>query len=726
MLAPSVGRAQDVTTEEAPAEAATTVPDWYYLELRLQDVRDRRDPTFARYRDVSGGLVLHDLQFELDGRVTFHGTSLGRADQRLELEARRQGRYRVRWSSERTPHVFAFDVATLYANEGPGVLVLDDAVQGALQSSPDAATTAGLLEGFVAAASRRDVSLTRRRDRVSYERPRGLGRSSVELVRERRSGFRPSSGGLSFTSVQALLAPIAYETRDVRLRQDYVRRGTVASASLQVGEFSNDVGGLRWDDPFVVGRTGAMALPPDNEFDNVALSVAKTDLPRHGRVSLAVSRGATRQNESLLPYTSNVGLAGPFELSDPANLPAASAAASVVRRSYKAEYAARPWRRVGVRAGLDRYEHDNESPVLTFPGYVSLDSSWRDGPISNHPLSLQRERRYLDLSLRMDPRSDLSLGYRVKDTERRVREVAEEGEDTLEFALSTRPSGRWSLRLAGTATDRDGDYDYRAPFEDLAGNPSVLPWLRKYDVANVHRRRLLLESTHEIPRPAMTVHGTVERSTEDYDESLFGLLEDDVTSYGLDLDCTLGERLNGLLYFHREIRSNMQGARQWNPGSTGDPYVSETTPDSPGNWTADGEDVTSVVGLDLRYTFDPRRRVSAELSFSRSVSDGLLAFRTPSGTGSPDLNDFLPLAFDEVDDSTLHGLSMKVNFGLGSTRTLSVGYLREHLHLSDYDYDYMTEVPVTLGGGYAGVLAMGVAPRAYEVSVVYLQYTVQF
>jgi hypothetical protein len=165
--------------------------------------------------------------------------------------------------------------------------------------------------------------------------------------------------------------------------------------------------------------------------------------------------------------------------------------------------------------------------------------------------------------------------------------------------------------------------------------------------------------------------------------------------------------------------------------------MQETGPDSLSNWTANENDKSHTLGAVLQFTPMRSQRLTTEIAYTYSISDGAVAFTSPVGTPLNDANPFEPVGFDQIDDVRLHVLNAHLRYAVTRNLAYTVGFLWEKFR---YDDDLSTVgfvyIPVTalrvpippLRPLVSGLLAtfMGTQPRSYNATVVYMSVRYTF
>jgi MtrB/PioB family decaheme-associated outer membrane protein len=734
---------------------------------------ERESAKFEEYREIPDGLSgevelrykKKDMFFELKAK------DIAEDDQTLTFRAGVYGKYRIELIYDKLPHRFAYGAKTLYTGVGSGNLTLSDATQTYLQGSTSATDLAARIRDVFSGASTVDLALFRKTGKANIDLwtldPLKL---RIELSREERTGTRPLFGSFGFGNTVEIAEPIDYETTQVRLIADYTKKPLHLSASFYLSVFDNNIDTLTWDNPFRVADSttatayaasfaagpsrGLIDLYPSNKYTNFSLTGSISDLPLKSRISATASWGWMKQDDALVPYTSNTaistgavsGVSGvlvPFNAWDPANLPARNVDGEVKTSLYNVLFTSKPLDYLHVRARYRRYEYDNNTGLISFPGHVRMDAVWEPGHEANVPSSYKKSTAGIDLGLDVWKASTLTLGYTFENTERTNREMADQDENIYKVTFDTKPLSWLDLKLSYERSQREGTYNYLIPFiathigEELEGPVPQLPFLVKYDQANRDRDRVQFLAT-VTPIEPLTISGSVIVGQDDFKDSAFGLLKDRHNIYALDVDYTVNKRLNLFAFYSYERYNSNQRARQWSPstgciqdgdavaGECTDPYTAVTTFESPSNWDAENRDKVNTFGGGLQYALIPNK-LDFKLTYSHAKTDGMVKLSSPVGANNDvDANQFTPTDFTEVDDVKLQTLHAKLKYKIRKGLSLVLGYIWEKFDVKDFNNEGFTNIPTTAAGAYNGTLLMDTLWKNYDVSIVYAKLKYRF
>lgn len=729
---------------------------------------ERESAKFQEYREVPDGISgSTELRYKKnDYFLEVTADKISQDDQYLNLRTGFYGKYRIEISYDRIPHRFAFDAKTLYSGVGTGRLILSDRIQSDLQNTASSTALARKLDDYFAGSFTTDLELLRKKGTANIDLmaldPFNL---RVEFSREKREGARPFFGSFGFGNAIEIAEPIDYNTTDIKVIAEYTKRPLYLNLTFYSSEFDNNTGTLTFDNPFRVSDSttataytatfaagpskGLIDLYPDNSYQSISFTGSLMDLPLKSRLSATAALGWLRQDDNFVPYTINTaikkgavsGIAGvpvPINAFDVSSLPKASPDAKVDTTLVNLLLTSKPISILRVKGKYRFYEYDNNTDIISFPGHVRFDAVWEPEHEDNVPTSYKKHTAGIDLGFDLFKATTLTLGYTFENTERKNREVEDQDENIYRVALDTKPLSWLDLRLAYERSERRGDYNYLIPFvathitspeeagEVAAGTEPVaqIPFLRKYDEAERDRDRVqLIASVY--PIEPLTLTGQIIYGRDDFKDSAFGLLDDKHEIYSIDADYSISDRWNIFAFYSYEKYKNSQKARQWTPGSLGDPFLKEKGLNSNSNWNADNEDIVNTVGGGLNIAFMPKK-LDFKLTYSYSETDGKVKLLSPLGTSATDSNPFVPAEFSDVDDVKLQTLDAKVKYRIMKGLSIALGYMWERFDISDFENRGFTYIPTTATGDYNGALLMGTLPKDYNVNILYAKLSYNF
>lgn len=682
--------------------------------VRGSDI-DTNSAKAEEYRDNDAGFVIPKLRLygtSADGNRTFtlRGDKILRDDGRYQLEYGLAGKYSFFLDYNKIKHQFGNDAALLWNRTGPGRYEISDTLQGALQntlttqfaanrSAINFAYLNNLIGPSIAAADRVDVGLERDRATARLE----LGKSAnvswtIEYAREQRDGTRPFGASFGFNNVTELPEPIDYDTSEATLAGRWNTKGGGLNFGYKYSTFENNISTLIWDNPWRVTDStdsGAYQGPGSSSVGGAALGFA--DLAPDNEVASFFASGRWRfggnwfggggityskmsQDDPLLPYTLNSAIRGigfngqQFTATDPANLPTRTADRKADVLNFNGDLGTRfadDWTFV-LRYRF--YDYDNKSKAIEFPGYVRFQGVWEDIGRVTVPYAYSNEDIAAEVAWEVSPTANLAVSYTLRSWDREFREIETSDEDVLKGSFDWKPNRVFSLRASAEYGDRSiGDYEVEAQELTFIHPEGVnnLPALRKFDEAARQYDSYNLMLNFLLSDAFTLSFGATQRS-DDYDESLFGLVEDELTQYNFDLSYTPGEDMNFYLFGHLADRTALQRNRQ--SGATPSTREIDT-------WTADFDEATDTFGLG--WTASPGEKWTVDLTGTYAKSDGDIDFTaTPGGLPLASPGAGLPARtaaqdIGNYEDFELFSAKLKVDYALTTHTTVGIWYLFE-------------------------------------------------
>lgn len=719
---------------------------------------ERESAKFQEFRNVRSGAVAGVEAHVRHGHQLLNlvGRHLGLDDQDLAIDGGRAGKYLLAFGYDETPHNFSFNARSLYAGIGTGELTVSDRIQTELQRSTSSQEAAERIRAFHE-ESAQSVDLALRRQKV------GLDFTLVEtyplVIRasasnESRDGERPWSASFGFGNFVEIPWPVKYDTREVRVTAEYAKPESrlYANGTYRLSLFDNHIGALRFDNPYRVTdssvesvaanvaagpSTGLIDLYPSNDYHEATVTSVLSRLPRRTSLSGLFSFGFLRQNDPLVPFSTNTSIVRggpgnpPFTATDPASLPRATAETAMNTTLAQVRLTAQPANRLRLVGQYRFYNLANNETPFTIPAFVREDADVRrpatpGGTYAPVLLAYNRHTASAEGSLNLTGDTRLAVAYTFERMNRAFREVAWMNDNRVKVSLDTRAASWLDLKASYERSVRDTSEYIFNQFNIVQGNPldrPALPFLRKFDEAGRNRDEAQVIATTQVTG-ALSFSGMALYGRDDFSKSPFGLLEDTHRVYSTDASYMLTERLSLYGSYSFERYNSWQRARQF-AGDTGpNPPTGETGIESASNWDARPRDDIHTAGLGFEaYLVPERLRFNVAYSYSRT--DGLMAYTSP--VGSPDLNAFEPAPFTDVDDVEFHSVNPELEYRIGERLALTAAYLFEKYTISDFNYPGFTFTPRDLAGRTnAGLLMGGFLFPPFDVNVFYLRVKLGF
>jgi MtrB/PioB family decaheme-associated outer membrane protein len=722
------------------------------LEDLWTDV-DTDSAKFEEYRDLASGFRLRKLHLSgesADGErwLDLRLRNVGRQDARYLFDYGRADSYSLFVDYNKIPHRFGNKGRMLFTETGPGRFQIADPVQGALQGAleeqfavnPFGITFAfldTLLAPYLETASEVDLGLRRDRTlaRLDFAKS-GAVTWQVEVTHENRVGTRPYGASFGFNNVTELPEPIDYDTSGALVSGEWGSQRSGLVFGLRHSAFENNTSTLTWDNPFRAidatdaaaylspsgssiggSSTGFADLAPDNKASSFFLS-GRTRFGGDWWANGNVSYIQMSQDEPLLPFTLNTAIVGiehetgaTFDPTNPTNLPVRNADTEVDVLSFSGD--------TGTRLGEDwsltfryrYYDYDNQSPRVEFPGYVRFHAVWEEVPRITVPYAYTKQDLGAELAWDVTATTNLALTYNLQSWDRDFREVDSSDEDILKLSLDSRPSRKASILASYELGDRSIDgylvEAQEASFVEPEGINNQ-PGLRKYDEAarETDGYNVLVQL---FPADPWNLSFGLTGREEDYDESEFGLISDEILQYNFELGYTPSATTNFYLFAHRADREVFQRARQ--SGST----VSTRPLD---DWSVLLDEATDTWGLG--WTQRPAEAWQLDLSARWSNADGDADFTATPG-GLPLAPPHPPEAVDfaNYEDIELLAGELKVGYQVSERFGTALWYRYE-------DYTIDSFILQGLQNYLPGALLLNASNGDYTANVVGAQLQFAF
>lgn len=715
--------------------------------------RERQSAKFQEFRDVRDGTAAGiEAHFRNGSRLlNVVGRHLGLRDQDLDIDGGQAGKYQLAFGFGQIPHNYSFNSRSLYDGIGTGQLTISDRIQTDLQNSTTTQEVADKIRSYqVESAQTVEVSLLRKKVGVDF----ALFSAYPFTVRaaasnESKEGVRPLMGAFGFGDFEELPWPVAFETKDVRVTFEYAKPESrlYANGTYRVSLFDNHIPTLRWDNPYRITDsipealfangpvTGQMAMPPSNQYQEATVTSVFSRLPRQTSLSGLFSVGFLRQNEPLVPFSTNTAAVMPSGLNatNPAALPRSTAEAAMNTSLMQARLTTQPTERLRLVAQYRFFDLANHETPFTIAGFIRSDAAVRrpTTPGANFTSMLAAYNRHTasaEGSLNLAANTRIGLTYTFERMNRDFREVAWMNDNRVKVSLDTRPASRLDLKTSYERSSRDtADYQFNQ-YNVVQGNPlesPMLPFLRKFDEAARKRDEAQAIATLQVT-DALSLSGMALYGHDNFSKSPFGLLEDNHRVYSLDASYSLTERLSFYGSYSFEQYFSQQKSRQWGGTTVSNPYTRETGFDSNSNWEARPRDDIDTASLGLEAYLLPER-LRFNVAYTYSKTDGSIGYASPLGVAANDVNAFEPAPFPAVDDVKFHTVNPELEYRVGERLALSAGYLLEKFAIDDINYRGFEYTPRNLTAGVnAGLLMGSYLFPPYDVNVFYMRLKVGF
>ncbi len=503
-------------------------------------------------------------------RLNWMVDDLGLDSRVVRIDGARPGTFDYRLAYSQIPR-HRFDSTSTIFTRAPGNLL----------ALPTAWTFAGTTSGFTDLAqslSSRDVEGERETLELGGKYlPTTRFRLFAGFQRQERDGTN-ILGGSRFTN--SSLLPHAFDYRTDQLDAGIRYDGDNGYLKLAYyGSFFDDrFTAFTWENPFLsapgAGQS-ALAEAPDSEFQQLVLTGSYRTAVLNSSITFSAAMGRGKQNDTLLPYTTNFNLAaGP--------LPRSTLDAEIDTTNLALTVISKPFEEARVKLAVRYDERDNKTAQLPWTRVIA-DTFLSGETELNVPYGFQRLRLNLSADYRLFETLRASAGYDYTEIDREFQEVAEQTEDSGWGRLQWRPNQYLDISGRGGISRRGiGRYD-----ETFAANLDQNPLMRKYNLAYRYQQFGELSASATLPKLPIAVSATVFYADDSYSSSQLGLTDSDELRAAADLSWSVSEKASVYLTGGFEDTSTQQA------GS-----ASFSTPD----WFADYSDEFYNIGGGFRMT----------------------------------------------------------------------------------------------------------------------------
>lgn len=571
--------------------------------------------------DEKGGYANADGSGSYAGgahRLAWRVADLGLDSRVVEIDGARPGKFDYRLAYRQLPrHRFA-TTSTIFTRESDNLLAL-----------PTPWTFAGTTTGFTDLADSlfaKDIESERKTFEVGGQYlPTTRFRLFADFERQESDGTN-ILGGSYFTNASLLPHYFDYRTDqvDAGIRYDG-ERGYLKLAYY--GSFFDDkYDEARWENPFTSApgaEQGALAESPDSDFQQLILSGSYRFTTFNTQVSFSAAAGEGKQDEMLLPYTTNPNL-----VTTP--LPASALDAEIDTTNLAMTITSRPLPRTRVKFSIRYDERDNQTPQYAWTRVIA-DSFVSGESELNVPYGYERLRTNLSAEFALTNDLRFSAGYDFLDYDRKFQEVDEQTEDTGWGRVQWRVNEHLDLSARGGVAKREiDDYD-----ETVAAGLDENPLLRKFNLAYRYREFGELSVSGSLPELPVTIAAQASWADDSYSSSPLGLTDSEELRLAVDLGWSVSDK--AFVYLTGGYDDIDTGQRGSSAFATAD-------------WQADYTDTFYSLGGGFRIT-GIGEKADLEVDYTRAV--GTTEINVAGGGGPPQFPDL---------ESTLDSLRVRLTY----------------------------------------------------------------
>ena len=504
----------------------------------------------------------------------------------------------------------------------------------------------------------------------------------VDYQRTDRDGQDRYAGSFFFDAAE-FARPIDYTTNSLETSVGYHADRWQVGLAYNGSYFDNQNSSLSWDNPYSAQATGAdtgqLALSPDNEAHQVTLSGSWL-LPASTTVNGQISLGRMRQDQKLLPYTTNAAIAT-------SPLPRSRADAKVDTTDVNLRVTSSPIQKLTVEGELRYNERDNDTPEDVYD-YVVTDLFVSSEPAGNTAYDYQRFNYKLRGEYRVLPRTRLRAGYDYERFDRTRQERNHTRTDRVWARVNSQLMQLADIDIEVYTETRDGS-SYKAITN--ASDPQN-PLMRLYNMADRDRYGVRsYASLYTGERASLGLD--LEYNKDKYDNSEIGLKDGSYNRFGFDAAYLFPREVSTYAAFYREkIDSKQVGSQTFsNPdwfGKTNDKFY------------------TGTVGLKYPHIIG-RLGANAEYTYARSAG------RVENETGG------LESAFPKLR-TRLHQLKLALDYPYTRSLSLKFGYMYEKFTSDNWALEGIGPDTVP------NLLSLGADPYDYSNNVFFIAVRYMF
>jgi hypothetical protein len=738
---------------------------------------DHVSSKFQEFRDLRSGITAGiEGHYRSDNTIfNLFARNIGRGDQDFSLDSGEIGRYLYSISFNETPHTYAYGARSLYGGIGTNALILPDGMQRDLQNSTSNADLQSKLQRYVdTGAQSIDESLHRQNVTADVTLlatyPFVLKMSAGN---ESRQGIRPWSGSFGFGNFVEIPWPVDYDTHDFRVTGEWAKPESrfYANASVRVSDFIDHIESFTFDNPFRITDSagglactyncgpamGRMTLYPSNKYDEASATFVVKKLPLNGTFNIFMSAGYLRQNEQLVPFSTNSAdppMKSPsnpsFNATDPAGLPRQTAETAMDTKTISARWTGDLTRRFRLAAQYRYYAVDNNEKPFTMYQFIREDEDIRNpetvgGTYSTVLAQYSKQTASLEGTYQITPLSKVTGVYTFERMNRDFREVKWMNDNKFKVEYDAILHGAFDLKTWVEHTQRTtSPYEFDQ-YNIVQGNPNghpMFPWIEKFDEAALSRNEVQGMLTYAVTdNTSISTHlqavatdykvtplGALSMQMENVttqasDAYQFGVRWDRMVSWGIDYTWAPTDKMSVFADLGVERRAYQSMSRQWTVNGISDPYLKERTLSSFSNWTVTARDLYYTGGLGVDAQLIPNK-MKFSLQYAIGKSDGRHNYASPVGTAANDTNPFVPVPFDDVDDTLTQSLNPELTYQYSPHLSVAAGYQWEQWRVNDYNYKGFTYAPLYNAG--VALLMGGLLPRPYAQNIAYIRVRMGF
>ena len=572
---------------------------------------------YEEYRDLRDGFFIPRARLNwnnLDSKyyLDFQSAKAIYRDQSYLATFGEWNRFKLQFRYDEIPHIYSNTTRTIYSETAPGVFTIPLALRNALHSiivapAPTPNTLPSVIQTQVVPQMNFITPAIERRAGtflMGYDLTPDWD-MELSYTREHESGTRPigtifnssPSAALSGGYGEELPEPIDYFNNTIKLRTEYVRRRFTIQFGYTGSFFQNNIGFMRFDNPFVTTdcvaptgctnatqgpATGLTDLYPSNhaQYINFAGSFL---LMKHLRFLASINAGWLRQDDRFLPYTTNSILEAQTTALPAPNLHGDK---QTLAMNYKV---IQTFKKLEFKAGYRQYDYNNNDPERNLTP-IQGDMG---GPTPNQNTAWGYNRKQIEATANwyFAPKSTAKIGYEGEIMDRSKRDVEHSMENGLVAAVDAALRKNLSFRAAYRHSARNPDHYVDDVAEEISGGiTSDSIFSRRFDETQRVRNRGDVQLMYD-PTDRLSFSGFAGTLQDNYNQPggvnpgtplnfvagrmypyyLYGLLKDLSYNAGFDGDIALTSNVTFFAEYSYERYYKAMASRYRVPGSGANP-----------------------------------------------------------------------------------------------------------------------------------------------------------
>ncbi len=669
---------------------------------------------YQRYQDLRNGANVNLLYNRETPNWTFDlkARNIGYRDQNY-LASFSSRRVKLSFLFDQTPLNYMYGTRTPYACTA-GNCALDAGLRGQIQASRGTGaapvhsptivgvpqTLAQLATGSLYNSIARPFDMQARRDTLAANAVVSATDNLNLLVgvsTYKRSGQQPWGASFAFPNGVEVPLVIDNRTTDVTAALEWASHQGMVRMGYAYSKFDQAIPSFTFDNPLFAtnwnstpgtgydpngysasangAAFGRMALAPTNTL-NTFDWLGMVKLPGRTTANASFAMSANRQNEALIPWTTNPVVANPVVYATFPNLAALPRQNAGMRVNYTTgtfNVNSRPLRYVTLTA---RYRFNSRSDFtrpFAAEEYVRFDAVPEETGGETEPFEINRNTLDMNASFSVIRYGAVRVGYTMDRWEHTIRATQAWKDNTARVSFDTVGNQYVTLRAMFEHSERNAlDLDV-ANITGAGGQPA----LRFFDEASRNRNRgsFIVELN---PLAIVGLNFTVAAGKDDYqgaDSSLeFGLLNNKNTAYTVGVNVAPSAALNFGADYGRETFNSLQQSRNANPA----PDPSWTAANR--NWTLDNDETVNNASV---YVNLVKAIAKTDIRFGYDYSDSDQAFVH----GGPRIGSLSALgqfiALPNVTN-TWQRATVDLTYAISTRIGVGVGYYFEKFDVSDW------------------------------------------